>query len=664
LTEEKLETTAPPAAPRNGPRSRRWSAAALLLVVALLLGSVLIPARFSSRILRLLVETRDVVEPARRAESELELTLEAEATALQEYSLTGDSAVLARYHASSIGTDRQLAQLDSFAKQMSDRAVEEVAEVRTSIREWRRLNQPFSDRHLSRAELTTLLRTEQASRDSIFSSVVRLESYLASQAAEGRDRVAASEERSLVVNGSLVLVALATLFAVAALVRRERHLSAMLERRTDDEAALREAAEAFAGKFETEDVTDEVARSAMAVLRARAAFVEVFDADTPSNSQVVVRAAVGIGAPRLGTTAPRAGSLAEAVSRTGEPMLIPNLVDAELACFPRGSILTACSCIVVPLVNEKESIGALYALSRQEFRFGDDDLQRARTLAHLVALAYEKVRLLNEAREGRRELERVMSSRSRLMRGFSHDIKNPLGAADGYADLLASGIYGELSSGQRESVERVRELIHTALALIGDLHELARAETGKVALFREAVVLQDVLRASGEEFRAVATRRGLALFVELPDAAMTVETDALRVRQILSNLVSNAIKYTDAGSVVLRLRHAATDTGPWAAIDVADTGRGIAENQLSLLFEEFARLGETDKPGAGLGLAISQRLAELLAGRISVESTPGRGTQFTLWLPIVTATSSASPSPIDDKPHDPLETHSQDLKRG
>lgn len=664
MREERLESNAPAGAPRNGPRSRRWSAAALLLVVALLLGSVLIPARFSSRILRLLVETRDVVEPARRAESQLELTLEGEATALQEYSLTGDSAVLARYHASSIGTDRQLAQLDSFAKQMSARAVDEVAAVRTSIREWRRLNQPFSDTHLSRTELTKLLRTEQARRDSIFSSVVRLESYLASEAAVGRDRVAASEERSLVVNGSLVLVALATLFAVAALVRRERHLSTMLERRTEDEAALREAAEAFAGKFETVDLTEEVARRAMAVLRARAAFVETVDAGGPSGPQVVVRAAIGIGAPRLGATAPRAGSLTDAVSSTGEPTLIPQLGETELACFPRGSILAACSCIVLPLADEKEPIGALYVLSGQEFSFGDDDLQRARTLAHLVVLAYEKVRLLNEAREGRRELERVMSSRSRLMRGFSHDIKNPLGAADGYADLLASGIYGELSAGQRESVERVRELIRAALGLIGDLHELARAETGKVALFREAVVLQDVLRASGEEFRAVATRRGLALVVELPDPAMTVETDALRVRQILSNLVSNAIKYTDTGSIVLRLRRAEADDGEWAAIDVVDTGRGIAADQLSMLFEEFARLGETDKPGAGLGLAISQRLAELLAGRISVESAPGRGTQFTLWLPLATATSTASRSPIADRAHESSETSSQDSRRG
>jgi protein-histidine pros-kinase len=209
----------------------------------------------------------------------------------------------------------------------------------------------------------------------------------------------------------------------------------------------------------------------------------------------------------------------------------------------------------------------------------------------------------------------------------------------------------------------VRELIHDALRLISDLHELARAETGKVALYREVVVLQDLLRASIEEFRAVATKRGLSLLLESPDETVILETDVLRVRQILSNLVTNAIKYTDTGSVVVRLRSSQGDAGRWAEIEVVDTGRGIPEDQLSLLFEEFVRLGAPDRSGAGLGLAISQRLAEILGGRISVQSAPGRGSQFTLWLPVATSATSASPALMDDRAHDPADTHAQDSPR-
>src|SRR5690606_1609338 len=127
--------------------------------------------------------------------------------------------------------------------------------------------------------------------------------------------------------------------------------------------------------------------------------------------------------------------------------------------------------------------------------------------------------------EGRQELERVMSSRSRLMRGFSHDVKNPLGAADGYAALLSEGILGPLAATQMDSIQRIRGCIHTALDLIDDLHELARAETGNIVLSLERVSLAELVRTSGEEYRAVAEACGLSLLVEVGPEPLAVETD-------------------------------------------------------------------------------------------------------------------------------------------
>lgn len=162
--------------PSSGQRPRSWSAAALLLVVALLLGSVLIPARFTSRILRFLGESRDVVEPARRAESELELTLGAEETAVEEYALTGDPVVLARYHESTVATDRWLSELDIFGRRMDGRAVREVTRVRAVIDSWRQQNRPSFNPQLSRGELSALLRAQQVSSDAMDASVAQLES--------------------------------------------------------------------------------------------------------------------------------------------------------------------------------------------------------------------------------------------------------------------------------------------------------------------------------------------------------------------------------------------------------------------------------------------------------------------------------------------------------
>jgi signal transduction histidine kinase len=231
------------------------------------------------------------------------------------------------------------------------------------------------------------------------------------------------------------------------------------------------------------------------------------------------------------------------------------------------------------------------------------------------------------------------------MRGFSHDVKNPIGAADGFAELLAMGLYGDLNEAQRASVERMRRSIRTALALIEDLHELARAETGMVKLAHEPVDLAELARGLGEEYQAAAAASGLTLSVKTDREEMVVETDRARVRQIAANLLSNAIKYTDSGSVEVRVVSggaapaALPGTAPgdppdlWARIEIADTGVGIAPDKQEFIFEEFSRLGGDAHSGAGLGLAISKLLAQALDGRLTVRSEPGRGSTFTLWLP-------------------------------
>jgi signal transduction histidine kinase len=225
----------------------------------------------------------------------------------------------------------------------------------------------------------------------------------------------------------------------------------------------------------------------------------------------------------------------------------------------------------------------------------------------------------------------------RLIRGFSHDLKNPLGAADGYAELLTSGVYGALLPPQKESVERIRRSIHNAIALIDDLHVLASAETSQIPLSPEPVNLCDLLIATAEEYRAVAAASRLTLSLDVGPDLEPVETDPARVRQIIGNLLSNAIKYTETGSVTLRIRSrtpsAGAETDAEVAIEVIDTGPGIPADKHEIIFEEFVRLGTGDKPGLGLGLAISIQLARALGGRITVQSGSGAGSVFTLSLP-------------------------------
>lgn len=259
-------------------------------------------------------------------------------------------------------------------------------------------------------------------------------------------------------------------------------------------------------------------------------------------------------------------------------------------------------------------------------------------LARQIAVAAEEERRLRaEAERRREEIVRITESRARLMRGFSHDVKNPLGAADGYLQLLEDGVLGPVQERQKESIGRARRAIAAAMNLIEDLLALARTETGEVDVVTGTVDLRTVARDAADQYRAQAEAKGIRMIVDVPSEPLMATTDERRVRQILGNLLSNAVKYTDHGSITVwaSLRDDGPTPGTSIALGVTDTGRGIPRDQIPYLFREYSRLRTAaGEAGNGLGLAISRRIAHAIGGEITVESEVGRGSTFTLWLPV------------------------------
>ncbi|HEX7090858.1 MAG TPA: PAS domain-containing sensor histidine kinase [Longimicrobiales bacterium] len=254
-------------------------------------------------------------------------------------------------------------------------------------------------------------------------------------------------------------------------------------------------------------------------------------------------------------------------------------------------------------------------------------------------LALEQERAARAAAELRRsEAERQIASRSKLMRGFSHEVRNPLSAALGYVELVMAGVQGSLTEGQRFYLSRARRLLDTAVGLLDDLLMLARAEAGGLTVHRAPADLRATLREVAEWYREQADDAGLELQLELPDTLPAIETDAARVRQIVGNLLSNALKYTERGAVGIRVLHGeradGPGPGPWIVVDVWDTGPGIPDEEYERIFDEFTRL-ESDAAGFGLGLAVSRMLARALGGEVTMRSRVGVGSTFTLWLPAV-----------------------------
>lgn len=241
-----------------------------------------------------------------------------------------------------------------------------------------------------------------------------------------------------------------------------------------------------------------------------------------------------------------------------------------------------------------------------------------------------------EAELRRQEVERVSASRERLMRGFSHDVRNPLGAAEGYLWMLEQGVMNPLTSKQSDAVGKSRRSIKAALKIIEDLLELARGSAGEVELHRGPVDLRAVAIRAAEDYSAQAGSKGLALEWDIPAAFPIVQSDIAKVSEILGNVIGNAIKYTQRGSVTVGLGIRQDDSGScWAVVEVSDTGPGIPADEHELIFAEFHRLpAVAGTSGVGIGLAISQQMAKALGGRVTVDSEVGRGSTFSLWLPL------------------------------
>lgn len=422
----------------------------------------------------------------------------------------------------------------------------------------------------------------------------------------------------------------------AALYREARTARTEAERRAREERGLREAVGAVAATFTTDAVIRQIATSAVDAIGADGAFVSWIHTE---RDEVEVVALAGDIPPPATALVAYADTYTRKVTERRRPLVIHRLTELEgpLRAGPLASACPECSALVAPLSSGEQPIGALFLLRKPERPiFSPEEITRAHTFGELAGLAFRKLQLLEESQRRRDELERITESRARLMRGFSHDVKNPLGAADGYAEVLEDGIMGELTETQRDGVRRIHRSIQTALRLIDNLLELARAEAGQIEVERVRTDVAEATREVAEDFRAQATAAGLALEVRAPRTAIT-ETDPTRVRQILGNLLSNAVKYTREGRITvavdLRGDGEGLRPGDWIAVGVTDTGPGIPEEKHEQIFEEFARVEADARRGAGIGLASSRRIARLLDGDITLRSEVGRGSTFTLWLP-------------------------------
>lgn len=254
------------------------------------------------------------------------------------------------------------------------------------------------------------------------------------------------------------------------------------------------------------------------------------------------------------------------------------------------------------------------------------------------------------------ELIRVNKMKSEFLANVSHELRTPLNAIVGFVDLLREGVYGELTPKQAAPVQRIEASASHLRHLVDQILDLAKIAAGRLEIHSEPIDLRPFILDVATEVEPLAAEKSLYLSLALSSALPRVRTDTTHLRQIILNLLGNAVRYTDTGTISVRARvipasdpivpelvkpahdSPALAVRPWIAIHVSDTGIGIAKNDQVRIFDEFEQInagsrGDSMNRGTGLGLPISRRLARLLGGDVTVESELGKGSTFTIWLP-------------------------------
>jgi signal transduction histidine kinase/CHASE3 domain sensor protein len=430
-----------------------------------------------------------------------------------------------------------------------------------------------------------------------------------------------------------------------------------LERLLETSETLQDIGRELVMQSDLQTLLNLVCREARRVLRADyAAVATIIDAEGSTRWVAIDGASSELW--RHAVFPPHTGMAGWAVDKAGPIVIQGDGQDSgfsmeELPIYAAESMQAA---LGVPLFRKETPIGALILAYRSEHQISDGEIELATALASYASIAIENARLLSELQRERdiaeerareltaknKEVERANQLKSQFVANMSHELRTPLNSILALSQILLDRFDGDLNPEQEKQVRIIERNGANLLRLINDILDLSKVEAGRIELSLSSFTLPELVGSVRSTIAPLAADKGLQLYTELESDLPTCFTDENKLKQILLNLLGNAVKFTPQGSVTLRVRNGCevgqvVDTSPWVTFEVEDTGIGIAPQDQTAVWEEFRQLdGSLSRrfEGTGLGLAITRRLVQLMGGEITLESVVDKGSIFRFSLPV------------------------------
>jgi signal transduction histidine kinase/ActR/RegA family two-component response regulator len=418
------------------------------------------------------------------------------------------------------------------------------------------------------------------------------------------------------------------------LVQQLESRGAELAQRVGELEALRDVGEAVSSSLDVDRVLSTIAMHAVQLSATDGgSIMEYFERDRCFRVRSVYRTQPDVVERLRSLRIDAEGTLVGRAARERRPIVVADLGSSELD--PHLQILRDAgwrSLVAVPMLREDQIVGSLIVRRMRTGDFTEEVVDLLQTFASQSALALLNAQLFQELKEQSAELELASRHKSEFLASMSHELRTPLNAVLGFSEVLLERMFGDINDRQEEYLRDIHGSGKHLLELLNEVLDLSKVEAGRMELEYTSFDLASLLGGAVSMLRERAVLHGIELGVEVGDGVGQVYADELRLKQVLLNLITNAVKFTgDGGSVTVR----AVRDGADIRIMVTDTGIGVPEADRERIFESFQQggRGSSREEGTGLGLTLSRRIVELLGGHMWLESEVGRGSTFGFSIP-------------------------------